>query len=472
MDLASALIKRVLECEDFDTWTNVRKHYLPIEYHKLHEVIDKHSDTYHKLPTFEDLKFEIRDAATLEKVYALETSEEVETEPYLLLDYVKNEFTQKEALFQFDRFIDNSLAFESAEETISSIQQIAADLEFKVDVKDPAENMQKINLFESEEDLGNRVTLGLNAEFDASYQITTTDYVMMGGPKGAGKSITCNNIARHIIDDKKAIALYFSIEMEAIEVLQRDAAIATRIPFNKIRNKNLDVREWEKIVEYWGTRFQNSQVHIEAYKEHRCFERFHTAISKEELSEAYLDIVYDPNLTLTKIKNEVQKRVNQGLNIGIIIVDYINQVHLREQVSSKDQYDWKEQILISTGLRRLAQELRIPVFSPYQVDAGGNARFARGILDAPTVVLKITKLPQSQNIMLFEVEKMRHAPDELQIISVMDWNSLKIGPESGEIAVVEEDEEEEGPKSNFGKPRQKKPKATGEPIYDDGDSPF
>ncbi len=467
MDLASALIKKVLECEDFDTWTNVRKHYLPVEYHKLYEVINKHSDTYHKLPSFEDLKFDTRDAATLEKVYALETSEPVDTEPFLLLDYVKNEYAQKEALFHFEKYIDNSLAFESAVETISSIQQIAADLEAKVDIKDPSENMQKINLFETEEDLGNRVTLGLNEEFDSQYQITTTDYVLMGGQRGAGKSITCNNIARHIIETKNKAVLYFSIEMEAIEVLQRDAAIATRIPFNKIRNKNLSVLEWEKLVEYWATRFKNGDVHIEAYKKHRCFDTFHTAISKEELADAYLDIIYDPALTLTKIRNEVQKRINQGVELGMIIVDYINQVHLRETPTGRhEQYDWKEQILISTGLRRLAQELRIPVFSPYQIDKLGEARFAKGILDSATVVVNLDKLPQSYNIMAFSIAKMRHAPDELQVISVMDWNSLKIGPENGELP--EEDEEE---KVTIGKKKRKKSNPTGEKIFDD-DAPF
>lgn len=467
MDLASALVKRVLECNDFDTWINVRKHYLPSEYHKLYEVINKHTDTYHKLPTFEELRFETRDAATLEKVYALENSDEVDTEPFLLLDYVKNEYAQKEALFQFDKYIDNSLAFETAEETVQSIQQIAADLEMKVDIKDPSESMQKINLFESEEDLGNRITLGLNEEFDANYQITTTDYVLMGGYRGAGKSITCNNVSRHIIETKNKVALYFSIEMEAIEVIQRDAAIATRIPFNKIRNKNLSVIEWEKIVEYWGGRFKNAEPHIKAYKDHRCFDRFHTAISKEDLADAYLDVVYDPHLTLAKIRNEVTKRINQGLEIGIIIVDYINQVKLREAGPGKqDQYDWKEQIYISTGLRRLAQELRIPVFSPMQIDASGNVRFAKGITDAATVVLNLDKLPQAYNVMAFNVTKMRHAPDELQVISVMDWNSLKIGPQSGQLPEIEEEEQ-----PTIGKKR-KKSKPTGESIYDDGDAPF
>jgi len=465
LNLASALIKRVLECEDFDTWTNVRKHYLPSEYHQLFEVITKHADTYHKLPTVEELKLGIRDSATLEKVYALETMDEVETEPFLLLDYIKNEYAQKEFLFQVDRLIDSSLAFETAEETIKSIQEIAIDLERKVEIGDPAQSMQKINLFETEEEVAARVTLGLNAEFDANYQIVTTDYVMMGGPKGSGKSITCNNIARHIMNDKKKVVLYFSIEMEAIEVLQRDASIATDIPFNKIRNRNLSVIEWEKIVNYWASRFKNSEKHVEAYKHHRDFNRFHTAISKEDLADVYLDIIYDPNLTLAKIKNEVQKRLSQGIEIGMIIVDYINQVHLKDSGRSDRQYEWTEQIAISTGLRRLAQDLSIPVFTPYQIDAGGNARFARGILDAPTVVLKIIKFPQSQKIIGFEVEKMRHAPDELKIISVVNWDTLKIGPESGELPLELEEDEEEKPKKSKKKAFGTKP--TGESIYDD-----
>ena len=56
MNLESALIKRVLECNDFDTWMNVRKHYLPSEYHSLFTVIDKHCENNHNLPTFEELK--------------------------------------------------------------------------------------------------------------------------------------------------------------------------------------------------------------------------------------------------------------------------------------------------------------------------------------------------------------------------------------------------------------------------------
>ena len=94
MNIASALIKQVLVLQDFETWTSVRKDYLPNEFHTLFGVIDKHADKFHKLPTLDDLKFEVRDPGTLEKVYALQGIE-VDVDAFSLLQYLKNEYTQK-----------------------------------------------------------------------------------------------------------------------------------------------------------------------------------------------------------------------------------------------------------------------------------------------------------------------------------------------------------------------------------------
>jgi hypothetical protein len=88
------------------------------------------------------------------------------------------------------------------------------------------------------------------------------------------------------------------------------------------------------------------------------------------------------------------------------------------------------------------------------------------------VVIKITKVPQSYGVMVFDIEKMRHAPDELRIISKMDWNTLQIGPETGELPEPDEDDDEEGERPMKIGPKHRKQKAaTGESIYDD-DPPF
>ena len=65
------------------------------------------------MPTIEDLKYSIRDKATLNKLHAVEKIE-VESDAYMLLQYLKNEYTQKEILESLHKYIDTSIAFEGA----------------------------------------------------------------------------------------------------------------------------------------------------------------------------------------------------------------------------------------------------------------------------------------------------------------------------------------------------------------------
>ena len=384
MNLASALIFRVLELEDFDTWTNVRRHYLPSEHHTLFEVITKHTEKYHKLPSLEELKLEVRDGTTLDKVYALETIE-TEAEPYFLLEAVKSEYAQREALTQLDKWVDASMAFETAEEVVRHLQQIGVDLETKVELTPESENMQKISLFETEEEMGNRIVLGFNEDFDSRFSFLTTDYINLGGRRGAGKSILCSNVARTIVNRGKK-ALYFSIEMLPRELLHRDCSIATQIPHSKIRNKNLSVEEWEKVSKWWSNRYINGEEYYHEYLKHRSFDKLHTLVSKQPLVSAFVDIIYDPTLTMGRINAEVDKRIANGDEIGVILVDYVQKVR-RTANFNNNNLDWQEQIHVSNGLKLLAQDRNITVVAPYQIDEGGEARFAKGILDASDAAL-------------------------------------------------------------------------------------
>lgn len=428
MNLTSALFFRVLEVKDFDTWNNVRRHYLPTEYHTLFNVIEKHIENFHKLPTIEELKLEVRDGSTVDKIYALKDAD-IEIEPYLLLEYIKNEYAQKEALSQLDKWVDASMAFETAEEVVRHIQQIGVELESKIELTPPEESMQKINLFESEDDMAKRIVLGFNKDFDSRFQFLPTDYIMIGGKRGSGKSLTCSNIADTIVTSMNKKALFFSIEMLPREVLQRNCAIATGVPYFKIRNKNLDVGEWEKVVKYWSSRYQDGESAYLAYLKHRSFETFHTVVSKQPLVNAYVDIVYDSTLTLGRIQAEVQKRVSAGEEIGIIIIDYINKVKRIAGGNAINHLDWQEQIAVSNAFKTLAQDVQIPVFSPFQIDAQGEARFGKGILDSCDAAFNLTAHKGDINAISFETVKMRAADEEV-FTSAMNWTTLKLGPHS------------------------------------------
>ena len=292
----------MLVLQDFQTWSVTYKQYLPSEYHSLHKVIDKHCETFHKMPTIEDLKYEIRDSSTREKLFAVEAVE-VDASPDMLLQYLKNEYTQKEILDSLEDYVENSVAFEDAQESVDHLHQIVMDVEDKVDLEDPQESMQRIELFEPEEDLAKYIRLGLNREYDHEIQFSPRDLIMVGGRRGAGKSVICANIANNVYESGKS-AVYFTIEMDSRSILQRCCSIATEIPFARLRTQNLSILEWEKVATWWSNRYVNGQDRLNEYKEHRDFKRFHDKLktSCELLPTQQLDIVYDAGLTLSKIR--------------------------------------------------------------------------------------------------------------------------------------------------------------------------
>ena len=437
MNIASALIKQVLTLQDFQTWSVTHRQYLPTEYHGLYKIIDKHCEDFHKMPTIEDLKFEIRDSGTREKLYAIEAVE-VDADPHMLLEYLKNEYTQKEILDSLEDYVENSVAFENAQESVNHLHQIVLDIEDKVDLEDPQESMQRIELFEPEEDLAKYMKLGLNEEYDYEIQFSPRDLVMVGGRRGAGKSVICANIANAVYASGKS-AMYFTIEMDSRSILQRCCSIATEVPFARLRTQNLSITEWEKVANWWAARDVDGQDRLKDYRIHRDFNKLHTSLKSQHelLPTQQLDVVYDPALTLSKIRAELDKKV-KPLGVGVIIVDYINQVKRSSLPSRGGQYDWTEQIEVSKALKSMAQEYDCTVFSPYQTDASGEARFAKGILDAADAAYTLETWDHEDACITLNCVKMRSASMK-SFTSQVDWDSLKIGPESAMTPKERED---------------------------------
>ena len=108
MNISSALIKQCILVGDFETWSYLRKEYLPSEYHLLYKHIDTHCENFHQFPSFDDLKLSVRHGPTREKVYAIEATPDLDIDSATLLEYLKNEYTQKEILDSLDAYIDKS----------------------------------------------------------------------------------------------------------------------------------------------------------------------------------------------------------------------------------------------------------------------------------------------------------------------------------------------------------------------------
>ena len=163
MNIASALLKQVVIQQDLDTWAQVKDLYLPNEYRGIFSILEKHVDNYQSLPTFAELKAGQRDQNIQEKLSAIE-SIEVEVDADMLLDYLKNEYTQTEILDELDKYVDKTITMASAEENIEQLQEIVLNVSDKVDVTEPSESMQTITLFEDDEQRAKYLPLGLNTD--------------------------------------------------------------------------------------------------------------------------------------------------------------------------------------------------------------------------------------------------------------------------------------------------------------------
>lgn len=431
-----------------DVWAECEKHYFPAEYKPLWSVLDKYVQEHSILPSFDAIKLFLRDGSLRDKFNALEKSESIDIDCATLLEYLKNEYTQIEIMSQLETYLDNIIAVESAADSIESLQSIVLDLEEKVQLKAPSENMQKMELVASEEELERSVPLTLNSDYDRLQKFAPTDLVLIGGRRGAGKSVACANIAANLYTEGHSV-MYFTIEMTAQEIMQRCCSICTGIPAAALKRGNLSMSEWQLVAEWWASRFEDGERVYHNYLKRRDFKEFHKELILNPLRNKQLDIIYNPSLSLANIRTELDKKVKR-LQPRVIIVDYINQVKRGHPVSNRmGQYDWTEQIEVSKALKTFAQEYETLVVSPYQIDATGEARFAKGILDAADAAFTIDTHEKEDNIITFNCTKMRNA-DEDDFTSVMDWTSLRIGPETGVIKKGDEPDTDELPWDNVG----------------------
>lgn len=431
MNLASILLKTIIAQCDMETWANSQKHYFPTEYSSIWSYLNKYVEQHSVLPSFEDLRLAVRDATLRDRFTALEKIDEIDIEPTILLEYLKNEYTQVEIMNQLEKYLSDSIAMESAQENIEHLQSIVLDIEEKVDLKDTSTNMRKMELFEPVEELEKFVPLGLNHDFDRLQTFGPSDFVLVGGKRGAGKSITCANIASNAYETGHSV-IYFTIEMTPRSIMQRCCSISTGVPAAALRNRNLSVGEWEQIAQWWSQRFEDGERALSRYLSHRDFDKYHTELTAKPLREKQLDIVYSPSLTLANIRTELDKKVAK-LQPRIVVVDYINQVKRSAVANNRmGQYDWTEQIEVSKALKTYAQDYNVVMVSPYQIDATGEARFAKGILDAADAAFTLDAHNKEDNVISFECAKMRNS-DEVSFTSTMDWASLRIGPETGYI---------------------------------------
>ena len=192
---------------------------------------------------------------------------------------------------------------------------------------------------------------------------------------------------------------------------------------------------------------------VESFKIHGDRYKFEAELvrTKDLKPDNQMIIIDDRALSLTTLDLHLGKIKSRfGEKFTVAVVDYLNQI----VVEGANQFDWQPQIIVSKKLKELARKYDIVMVSPYQIDATGEARFAKGILDAADIALVMEAHDKESAALTFQTTKIR-GNKEMTFTSPIDWSTLRISPHSIEAPASKETIKKAGKKSHDSTPDTK-----------------
>jgi len=428
VDTSAVVLNKLLVEQNLDIWSRLKLVFLDPAYSSLYGAINKHYEKYGAIPSFDDLELTLREGPTTKTLATLRLTEVPEVTAEVALDALIDQYTQNETIKLLDKFIDKLPVYDS-DEIKENLATIALTIEEKTHTSEKVFTMADMMMFRHPDDLEKeRVYLGLNNNFDAVLGgVARQELILIGGKRGSGKSITSSNIFVNQYESGNS-SIYFSIEMTAYETMERNLAILAGVSLQRLKQNKLTDEEVFKVVKARAGMFQSADSTVMDFMRHRDRFKFEeTLVRNHQLKpDNQMIIVDDRDLTLSSIDLHVGKaKAKFGDKLKVVVVDYINQIVLE----GSDQYDWKPQIEVSKRLKNLARKYEVVMVSPYQIDATGEARFAKGILDAADIALVMEAHSKEQQAISFETTKIRGGK-EMSFTSPIDWDTLRISPQT------------------------------------------
>jgi hypothetical protein len=425
MDISAVILNKLISEQNIEIWAKIKLVYLDPAFSTLYAAIGRHYEKYSSIPSFDDLEATLREGPTIKTLATLKLADVPDITAEVALDALIDQYTQNETIKLLDKFIDKLPIYDTAEikENLSSI---VLALDEKTYSADGVYSMSDIMLFIPPDDIAKlRYHLGINNTFDAvTGGLARQEYLLVGGKRGSGKSICGANMCINQYESGNTSA-YFTIEMTGHETFERFMAIHAEVPHTGIRKGTLTDQEVLKVVRARANMFKDADGLVMDFMKHRDRYRFEEQLVRncKLKDDNQMIIIDDRALTLTALDLHLGKlKAKFGEKFTLAVVDYINQI----VVEGSDKYDWKPQIAVSTKLKEFARKYEILIVSPYQIDASGEARFAKGILDAADIALV---MEAGDNSMTFDTTKIR-GNAEMKFTSGINWDTLRINPMS------------------------------------------
>jgi len=428
MDIGAVVLHKLLEEQSLDGWSRLRSEFFDASFKSVYSAINKYYQDKNEIPSFEDLEIKIRNSKLEKDIASLELLEVPDIDLDLAIDALIDQFAQNMALDMLDNYIEG-ITMMDTEEIKSGISEIALNLDEKTHTNETIATMDSINLFQEEDTTDYKCfPISINNTFDSKHGgIYREELILLGGKRGSGKSlVSANIVANQYLDGNTAI--FFTIEMTALETFQRISSMLSGVSYSQIRKNALEKAELFALAKMRADMFDLGAEAYDKFLEHKDPIRLEAELIHDyKLKEDnQIIIVDDRSLSLTSIDLQLQKAKAQfGDKFTLAVVDYVNQV---ETGIGKDLYDWQSQIFASKKLKEYARKYDIAIVSPYQIDDSGGTRFAKGLLDSPDLAFLIDAHSKEDEAITFTSTKVRSGSD-IEFTSKMNWDTLKLGPQ-------------------------------------------
>jgi replicative DNA helicase len=168
-----------------------------------------------------------------------------------------------------------------------------------------------------------------------------SDLIVIAARPGMGKTALVMSMARNMAVDYKRPVAFFSLEMNALQLVTRLISSETQLPAEKLKRGLLETYEWEQL---------NSKI--------------------ANLTEAPLIIDDTPALSIFELRAKA-RRLKQQKDINLIVIDYLQLM----SIGSESRGNREQEISnISRSLKSLAKELNIPVIAISQLSRAVETR--------------------------------------------------------------------------------------------------
>jgi len=244
---------------------------------------------------------------------------------------------------------------------------------------------------------GHESLMGVSTEFadldKLLGRLQPSDVCIVAGRPGMGKTSWLLTVVHNLAAKRGATVAMFSLEMSALQLVQRLVAAETGIPTNRLRLGNIRSDEMELVAR---------------------------AIGALEGLQIYIDDT--PGLSPFELRTKA-RRLHAERGVDLVVVDYLQLMHARQRSENRVQ----EISLISRAIKGLARELGVPVIAASQLSRavehrpGGrpklsDLRESGSIEQDADIVLMLYREkddddePLQYNITEIIVAKHRHGP--------------------------------------------------------------